>query len=148
MVSTRFALLALTLVCMAGCEKPPYAVAPVSGVVTMNDKPAPNVAVMFQPIAPEGNINPGPGSFGITDENGKYSLKLVGVETPGAVVGKHKVRIEDYYEPPPSTTDDKTVRRAAPKNPVPRRYAAMEAPFEFEVTKSGSTSADFKLTSP
>jgi len=148
MLRLRLVVLGLTACAAIGCERPPYEVAPVSGVVTINDKPAARVAVMFQPIAPEGQINPGPGSFGITDENGHYSLKLVGLETPGAVVGQHKVRLEDYYDPPTDSSNDRPVRRPAPANPVPRRYGAVEAPFEFDVTKKGSTAGDFKLKSP
>lgn len=130
-----------------GCEKPPFAVAPVSGVVTLNGEPAAHVAVMFQPVAPPGVENPGPGSFGITDEQGRYTLKLVGPETPGAVVGKHKVRIVDH-DPPRELSDDVPRPRPARVQSLPKKYGAVEAPFEFDVPQKGSTTADFKLTSP
>jgi hypothetical protein len=133
---------------MLGCEKPPYAVAPVSGVVTLNGNPAAHAAVMFQPVAPPGVENPGPGSFGITDEQGRYALKLVGPETPGAVVGKHKVRIVDH-DPPRELSDDESRPQPARVQSVPKKYNnALEAPFEFDVPQKGSTTADFKLTSP
>jgi hypothetical protein len=144
-------LLAVSLLAatMLGCEKPPYAVAPVSGVVTLNEKPAAHVAVMFQPVAPPGVENPGPGSFGITDEQGRYALKLVGPETPGAVVGKHKVRLVDHDPPARELSDDEWRPSPARVQSVPKKYNhALEAPFEFDVPQKGSTTADFKLTSP
>ena len=82
-----------------GCSTEPYETAPVAGQVTVDGQPAPKVAVMFQPVASAGHLNPGPGAYGITDAKGHYSLKLIGKETRGAVVGRHKVRIENYTDP-------------------------------------------------
>jgi hypothetical protein len=145
---SRHAWVILLAASIVGCEKPPFSVAPVSGVVTLNGQPAPHVAVMFQPVAPPGVENPGPGSFGITDEQGRYALKLVGPETPGAVVGKHKVRIVDH-DPPRELADDESRPRPPRAQSVPKKYNhALEAPFEFDVPQKGSTTADFKLTSP
>src|SRR5205809_173672 len=82
-----------------GCSNEPYQIASVSGQVTLDGQPVEKVAVMFQPIATDGHLNPGPGAYGITDAKGHYSLKLIGKETRGAVVGRHKVRIENYTDP-------------------------------------------------
>jgi hypothetical protein len=94
----RLPLLLVLALWAAGC-KGEYDTAPVSGQVTLNGKPVAKVAVMFQPVAPPGNINPGPGSYGITDEDGRYSLTVIGKETKGGVIGKHKVRFINHEEP-------------------------------------------------
>lgn len=140
--------MAATVVLAGGCNKGPYETASVSGRVTVNGKPAPNVAVMFQPIAPEGNINPGPGAFGITDANGRYTLKLIGKETDGAVVGKHKVRIENYTEPDDPSYDGPRKARPKPAIQIPLRYNQGEAILEFEVAAGGTDTADFDLKAP
>jgi hypothetical protein len=134
------------LVIIAGCSNEPYRVAPVSGTVTLDGKPVAQVAVMFQPMA-EGTPNPGPGSFGITDADGRYSLKLVGKESPGGVVGKHKVRFDPYSDEPADPTVDRPFRpkKAMPK--IPAKYNQIEAMFEFEAPPKGTTSADFQLSS-
>src|SRR5262245_13072161 len=126
----------------AGCSKPPYDVALVSGQVTLDGKPVANVAVMFQPVATQGNNNPGPGSTGVTDADGRYTLKLIGKETNGAVVGKHKVRITNFSPP---TDDDEKKPRPKPAVPIPARYNDLKG-MDFEVTASGTDAADFKLT--
>src|SRR5262249_29795995 len=81
----------LTLAGLAcGCGS--YKLAPVSGQVTLNGKPLPNAAVIFQPKR-SATSTPGPGSYGKTDEQGRYSLRIVGQDRPGAVVGMHQVSI-------------------------------------------------------
>jgi hypothetical protein len=62
----------------------------VSGKVTKDGRPLPNVMVGFSPISKE--LNPGPGSVGKTNEQGEYSLEVVGGGS-GAVLGWHKVTI-------------------------------------------------------
>src|SRR5262245_48265312 len=84
----RSLALLLLLPCL-GCGGVKYA--PVSGKVTMDGQPLSNAHVNFQPIA-EGTMNPGPGSHGKTDENGNYTLEVVG-GGQGAVVGKHRVTV-------------------------------------------------------
>jgi hypothetical protein len=131
---------------VAGCNQDPFRVAPVSGRVTLDGQPVAQTAVMFQPLS-AGNPNPGPGSFGITDAEGRYTLKLVGKETPGGVVGKHMVRFDPYSDEPSDPTSDRPFRpkNAMPK--IPRKYNQPVALFEFEVPPKGTTSADFELTS-
>jgi len=143
-MNSRFALLFVALLA-SGCNHDPYGVAQVSGKVTLDGKPVPQLAVMFQPVAPEGNINPGPGSYGITDAEGRYSLRLVGKESPGAVIGKHKVRMDPYSEPQ-SAIGDAPYRPPKPLVPIPSKYNRAEAILEFDVLAKGSNSADFQLT--
>jgi len=140
-------LLAPLAVVCAGCSSGDYKTAPVSGQVTLNGKPVENVEVMFQPVATDKSFNPGPGSYGITDADGRYTLKLIGKETKGAVVGKHKVRI-DNHTPPGDPSDDRPVQRPKFAVTIPAKYHLVEAKLEFDVPSGGSTSADFQLTSP
>ena len=140
-------LLIFVAVLPVACSSGEYQVASVSGQVTVNGKAVEKVAVMFQPVAVEGNINPGPGSYGITNSDGRYYLKLIGKETKGAVVGKHKVRIENYTEPD-DPSDDRPRKRPKPAVQIPAKYNAIEARLECDVPAGGRKDADFALTSP
>jgi hypothetical protein len=142
----RVILLVALAVLSAGCRGEGYKTSLVSGRVTLNGVPVAKVAVMFQPIAPQGSINPGPGSYGITNADGRYNLRLIGKETLGAVVGKHKVRIENYTEP--GETFDERPRPREPAVLIPAKYNAVEAVLEFDVSSRGSEAANFDLTDP
>ncbi len=83
---------AVAVLTAAGCNKRSSKIVPVSGVVKLNGKVYPNAVVSFQPMGDQDNPNPGRGSSGITDENGRFTLLYDG-EKPGALVGKHRVRI-------------------------------------------------------
>ncbi len=133
-------------VLFAGCSKEPYETAPVSGRITLNGKPVANVAITFQPVAPEGNINPGPGSHGRTDADGRYTLKLIGKETSGAVVGKHKVRIQNFNTEDTDPGDDRP-KVFKPPVPIPAKYNTLEG-MDFVVPAGGTSTADFALTGP
>jgi hypothetical protein len=131
----------------AGCSSESYKTASVSGRVTLNGEPLANAAVVFQPVAPEGNANPGPGSGGFTDADGRYTLKITkpnGQEIKGAVVGKHKVMIT--MKQTDDSADDKAKR---PKPPVklPPKISGKDTKLEFDVPSGGTDSADFPLTS-
>ena len=150
-----YVFVALIGMCV-GCESQPYKVAPVSGTLTLDGKPAPEVAVMFQPIAEGKNINPGPGSYGITDEQGRYTLKLVGEESPGAVVGKHQVRMDPY--PKALQQQNDAAKGGAPvvdeptgpiqiRTKVPAKYNQINSPLEFTVPAEGTDKADFNMES-
>jgi hypothetical protein len=89
--SWAVSLTALLAGVVAGCGDGP-SLARVSGVVTLNGKPYPNALVSFQPMASKESQNPGKGSVGQTDENGRFELVYEG-RKKGAVVGKHTVRI-------------------------------------------------------
>src|SRR5262245_56736775 len=91
-VGLAIVILTLTVGCSSGRK-----VVPVSGVVTVEGQPARNVIVSFQPLSEENDQNPGRGSTATTDENGRYSLVYDG-ERPGALTGKHRVRIWPQFE--------------------------------------------------
>jgi hypothetical protein len=125
--------------CTAGCGSDDLA--PVSGRVTLDGEPAANVRVTFQPLGSAENQNPGPGSFGITDADGRYRLTLVGTKRQGAVVGKHRVRIQSSHGPSQEFPD----APPAPKKAVPKQYNK-ESTLQVDVPKGGTTTADFELT--
>jgi hypothetical protein len=136
----RFFLLPVLLLLLASCGGP-YKVAPVSGRITLNGNPLDHASLTFQPVAAEGKIDPGPGSGAFTDAEGRYTLVLVGKETKGAVVGKHKVRI---YLTPEANVVDKAKKRIMD---LPEKYNA-KTTLEYDVPTGGTTSADFDLTVP
>ena len=131
----------LLLPILAGCGGGPYNVAPVSGRITLNGQPLANASVSFQPLAEGGKINPGPGSGGFTDSDGRYALKLDGTDTRGAVIGKHMVRIDLTHQD--NSADDRPKRFKR----LPARYN-VKTKLEYDVPTRGTDSADFQLTAP
>jgi hypothetical protein len=132
---TRFPLL-VGLLLVLGCGDTKYA--PVSGTVTMDGKALADVAVSFQPTG-EGQMNPGPGSSGRTNEKGEYSLQVIGGRGKGAVVGMHRVEVH------PTVDDNANGRRPPPKIQIPAKYNRLSE-LRFEV-KPGNNTANFDLTS-
>jgi hypothetical protein len=133
-------VLAILLPLLAGCGGGPYNVAPVSGRVTVNGQALANAAITFQPYG-EGKTNPGPGSGGFTDSDGRYTLKLVGTDTRGAVVGKHLVKISLTH--PDDSADDRPKRIKQP----PAKFNTKKK-LEYDVPACGTDAADFQLTAP
>ena len=89
---TPRALMLAALLVATGCGGGGYV--PVSGRVTYNDAPLAGAQVLFQPIGGQGGVATGVGSFGRTDAEGRFTLEAsTATPTPGAVPGKHTVRI-------------------------------------------------------
>lgn len=140
--------LALAAALAAGCGgNDAYPIAPVSGRVTLNGKPVEQVAVLFMPVPAPGAMNAGPSSSGVTDADGRYTLKLISTtDRAGAVVGAHKVRFNTAGEP-----WDPDVQPKPPPGPavsLPVRYTRHDKMLDFNVPPGGTKSADFALTSP
>jgi hypothetical protein len=126
------------LVLAAGCGG--TNVVAVSGRVTMGDKPIANATVIFQPLSDE--QNPGPGSQGKTDKDGRYSLELVAGAKPGALVGRHRVTITAYEGDdaiPSSGSDMKFAKRL-----IPDEYN-VKSKLTFDVPPGGTTEANFDI---
>jgi hypothetical protein len=117
-------------------------VVPVSGRVTLDGQPAANVRVTFQPLGSAENPNPGPGSYAVTDADGRYQLTLVGTKRLGAVVGKHRVSIKSSNGP----NDEFPDAPPKPAKVVAKEYNK-ESTLEFDVRPGGTTTADFAVTS-
>jgi hypothetical protein len=108
------------LVLVAGCGQG-LPVVPASGVVMLDGAPLANVTVMTQPIATD-SPNPGPGSFGRTDAEGRFDLELVKPEVRGAIIGEHRVMIMQVGEAKaavagkwPTSFSDGSLRIQVPK---------------------------------
>jgi hypothetical protein len=125
----------------AGCSS--SNIAPVAGRVTLDGKPLAGVHVSFQPIAKAGEMNPGSGSYAMTDSEGQFKLLLVEGEQPGAIVGKHRVEITARSEIPANID---VAKRPPPKVFVPAKYSR-NSELTFEVPLGGTAAANFELTS-
>lgn len=116
-------------------------VVPVSGTVTLNNKPLVNATVIFQPDT--GQTNPGPGSHGKTDAKGQFTLQLMNGNTTGAIIGNHKVSITAYEgdgDDVPSSAPETVFRKPL----LPSEYNA-NTKLRFTVPPGGSDAANFDL---
>ena len=132
----------LLLLAAIGCGS--SNIASVSGKVTVNGKPDKNAIVSFQPIGSKDNPEPGRGSAGVTDEQGRYSLTYDN-EKPGAIVGAHRVRI--FTKSGADTPEDlkaESIPGVKFFEPIPAEWHE-ESTKTFAVTAAGSTSADFEI---
>jgi hypothetical protein len=134
-------LIGMAMFLALGCASEKYA--PVSGKVTLNGQPLANAVVSFQPIAPEGKLDAGPGSTGKTNDKGEYTLQsMKGIN--GAMVGQHRVNISTQS----ATEGDLDGRgRQRVAELIPDRYNRMTQ-LTFDVRPGGTKEADFALQSP
>jgi hypothetical protein len=142
MRSFALSLIAL-LPLLGGCSSEPYQVAPVSGRVTLNGKPLAKASVTFAPVPTKGSDEPGPSSAAITDSDGRFTLKTIGKDKAGAVVGKHLVRIALLGDTP-APADDRPIQE---RGQLPMKYNA-KTELEFDVPAGGTDAADFPLKVP
>ncbi len=120
---SRLLALGGVLVILGGCDGGPE-LSPVSGRVTVNDKPLVNAAIIFSPLD-EGM--PQVTSGGTTDSNGDYELSTPKGQ-PGAVVGKHKVMIK-----PAKRVDSSLASANSEYDPIIEGEAPDYDTFEFEI---------------
>ncbi len=102
----RASLLGLLLLWGCGASSETPEVGGVQGVVTVKGAPLPNAIVTF---TPEDKGRP---SSGQTDTDGSYEL-LYTVDTKGARIGKHIVRIQLVQEDNADSAEGDTPRGAA-----------------------------------
>ena len=141
---------ALVVCAAAGCGGGP-AFAPVAGVVKLDGKPKAGLIVTFQPIGTAENPDPGRGSYGQTDEQGRFTL-VSDDGKDGAVVGRHLVRIitpwdeaSGGFDPEIGTPDgDPNAVTKIEVDPIPPEWNA-ESDKEFEVAASGPNEANFEI---
>jgi len=140
----RVSLGVALLVTAAGCGQAPYQVAPVSGRVTLNGQPLVGAHIHFAPI---GTLerNPGPTSQGLTDADGRFTLRLDNPPEPGAVVGRSRVFVTAGGAAPAGPQPDGGAKRS--REMLPARYNR-ETVLEFDVPAGGTDRADFALTAP
>lgn len=121
---------------VAGCGEKREA-ATVSGTVKVAGKPLEGIRVSFEPVG----RGLGQGSAGVTDAAGKFTLKFVDNDRPGALIGKHRVTFFDLKSTPPGESPD-AGNLPAVKSRLPARY--LTETLEYEV-KAGDNQADFDL---
>lgn len=142
MPSIRFARLAAAAVMgtlgfwLAGCGEKREA-ATVNGSVSVAGKPLEGIRVSFEPIG----RGLGQGSAGVTDASGKFTLKFVDNDRPGALIGKHRVAFFDLKSTPPGESPD-AGNLPPVKSRLPAKY--LTETLEYEV-KPGENQADFDL---
>lgn len=132
-----------------------YSSVPVSGTVTVDGKPEGGIKLYFTPVAIEDEINPGPYSTAITDENGSFVLETRNGD-PGAVVGKHRA-VLSYADPSSAgktltTPDAEKVRKEALKMRKARGLNRREEEatpviIEVEVPSDGTDTLKFEVLS-
>jgi hypothetical protein len=128
-----FVLLALAGGCGGG-----GAVAPVSGRVTLGGQPLADAVVTFQPIREqESTAEEVSGSVGRTDASGRYELRLVAPDKPGAAVGKHRVSIST------ATADAADDAKLPTGERVPPAWR--DGSKTFDVPAGGTSQADFAI---
>jgi hypothetical protein len=153
MMSHQLAVLSL-LVC-AGCGES-LPVASVSGRITFEGRPLAGAGITTQPIARD-TRNPGAGSFGLTDDQGRFELELVKPARKGAIIGEHRVMISKPAKPAANSPskvsvesdvqvweDDPRANRAVAGDNWPRRFT--DGSLRLTVPPEGTDSADFHLT--
>ena len=119
-------------------------VVPVSGRITVDGKPFAGAHINTQPVASDmENPNPGPGSFGTTDTDGRYTLELATPSEPGAVVGKHRVTI--IMEKDAHTDNPADDRYHPPSVQLPPWFGDGKSIF-IEVPEGGTDSANLELS--
>jgi hypothetical protein len=80
------------LVALAGCGRPAYPVAPVSGKVTCRGQPIRNASITFSPLGAANDPLPGKAADGAINDQGEFVLSTF-KNQDGAIIGKHRVRI-------------------------------------------------------
>lgn len=123
---------------MTGCgghsDAPPLS--QVTGTVTYQGKPLTEAQVMFTP-------EKGPMSMGVTDTQGRFSLKTGTRE--GVPVGKHTVTIS-AFEPVPEIDSENETERKPPVSRIPRHYSDLKkSGLSVEVNAKGKNDFTFEL---
>jgi hypothetical protein len=127
----------LVLGAIAGCSRIPADVVPVSGQVTLDGQPLAGATVTFQPIrSPADEKVVSGGSVGYTDSAGRFELRLIDPDVPGAAIGKHTVTITTA-----TTSSDDAARPQGERVPASWRDASKT----FEVPPQGTKAADLAL---
>jgi hypothetical protein len=132
--------LVLLLGLLAGCSSQGPAVVPVSGRVTLDGQPLADATLSFQPITDKSSTTqPATGSYGKTDADGRYTLRLIEPDQPGAIVGKHAVTVTTAVAANPASDEIKL------KQPEVLPLAARTR--EIDVPPGGTEQADIELKS-
>jgi len=145
-VGLRLSLFLFVLIWPLGCGKGAK-LAPVSGRVTLNNRPLANAEVRFIPIGD----NRLPSSVGSTDDQGNYELHLQSDDTPGAAPGEHRVTIsldlrrdKERSKKIMESTGARMFKK--PDETIPAQYNR-DSKLTCTVPPEGTNSANFNLKS-
>ena len=134
---------ALPLV-VGGCNRPPYELAGVTGVVKLNGKPTPDLIVAFLPDPDKGTR--GPRAAATTDAQGHYRLACDDGR-PGAVVGHHFVLVTDARASLPEEEARKEGAVFPPSRLAMYYGTVLNTPLRQEVKAGGPQMIDLSVTS-
>src|SRR5437764_7623236 len=129
-------LVAICCVAWIGCGRKAN-IAPVSGRVTLDGQPLANVAINFGPLT--GGLDGAYASYGKTDADGRYTLKLVEGGRPGASVGKNRVTLNESGL---GGESDGAAARIQFKLPPKARDGTLQ----FDVPPRGTDAANFEFS--
>lgn len=148
-----FAVCSLACLTLSGCGSGGPSLGSVTGQVTMDGKPLPNVLVTF---VPEGG---GRAATGTTNAEGQY--QLVYIDKPGALIGNHKVSLttltqaqgtasgemseEEYEKAAMAAMNASAYDQATVKETIPARYNTQTE--LIREVKAGKNVIDLELTS-
>lgn len=137
----RLLLLSILLLAAAGCG-PSFKTVPVSGRVTLDDKPVANAGVLYVPV------NQGPTARAMTDQDGRY--KLMTGNLTGTAPGPYRVAVmRDEVSGVAVGADglETTPGKAATKRGLPSIYADPNTtPLEITIDAERND-ANLKMTS-
>lgn len=127
----------LLILAVPACQAKPQ-FAEVSGVVLLDGKPMADARVEFLPDPHEGTH--GPRCSGITDRDGRFIL-IGDDECPGAVIGVHRVLVQDARTfPPPRNRHSGGRPPVMPPSRISPRYQnASVTPLRQEVKPEAQT---------
>src|SRR5262245_27902196 len=132
-------ILSFLVVSIGGCNRSGLNLAHVEGVVTLDNQPVEDAAVLFLPDDPA----MGPPAAGTTDSEGRFTLLTA--NQPGAAIGQHKVAISK------DTTEIIPQRRGFPiyrtTYTIPQKYSDAASSELAATVKDEENQIDFKLLS-
>jgi hypothetical protein len=133
---------------LVGCGKTPPVIVPAGGVVKLDGKPLNNVEVLF---VPQIDFGPEYVARGVTDEEGRFSLRCNG--QPGACACEHRVMIVEAELPKNVKGESQQAQQELAEylqslggRPLPQKYASLvESPLTVTV-RAGQTEYPLDLT--
>ena len=86
------------LIGLAGCSSGDFPVAATRGQVICEGRPVPRARVFFEPLETGKSAIVGKQGLATADAEGKFVISTYG-ENDGAVIGKHRVRVDRPFDP-------------------------------------------------
>jgi hypothetical protein len=144
-----------TLLVLAGCTRS-LEFAEVSGTITLDGKPLPDIEVVFLPDPEKGNQ--GPSASAYTDAVGHYRLRCEQAGKNGAMLGTHRVCLHDIAALAPPELNRKAGDRrkkaltqralkGKPSRLSPEYNTAAQTPIHDVEIKPGKQTLDFDVKS-